>query len=131
MKNNFQKLSVDSKRSIKHLSKKAWRGIDASAEISLFEYDLIWKEKKDEFQFIHLCSHRKGFTFGWFKKTLDFAKEFSWVKWDEFLSFIGDSNFDEWNKLPFGHKISDLVSYYGIEHIFGTDYHEGFNVKFV
>ncbi len=131
MKNNSQNLSVDSKRSIKRLSEKAWRGIDASAEISLFEYDMLWKEKKDEFQFIHLCSHGKGFTFGWFKKNLDFLKEFSWVKWDEFLSFVGDSNFDEWNKkyLPF--KIYELVSYYGIENIFGSDYHEGFSVKFI
>lgn len=47
MKNNSQKLSVDSKRSVKRLSKKAWQGIDASAEISLFEYDMVWKEKKE------------------------------------------------------------------------------------
>ena len=131
MKNNSQKLSVDSKRYVKRLSEKAWQGIDACAEISLFEYDMVWKEKKDEFQFVHICSHRKGFTFGRFKKELDFLKEFSWVDWKEFLSYVGAETFEDWNKqyLPF--KIYELVSYYGIENIFGSDYHEGFHVKFI
>lgn len=131
MKNNSQKLSVDSKRYVKRLSEKAWHGTDVNLEISLFEYDLIWKEKKDKFQFVHICSHRKGFSFGYFKKNLDFLKAFNWVNWDIFLSSLGDINFDEWNKLPFGYKIFDLVNYYGIENVFGTDYYEGFNVKFV
>jgi len=131
MKNNSQNLSVDSKRYVKRLSKKAWQGIDASAKISLFEYDMVWKEKKDEFQFIHLCSHGKGFTFGWFKKEIDFAKEFSWVNWKEFLSSTGYETFEEWNKMGLPCKISDLVSYYGIENVFGSDYHEGFDVKFI
>lgn len=95
--------------------------------------NMIWsgKKKKNEFQFVHICSHRKGFTFGWFKKELDFLKEFSWVDWKEFLSFVGDSNFDEWNKQHLPFKIYELVSYYGIENIFGSDYHEGFEVKFI
>ncbi len=130
MKNNSQ-LSVDSKRSIKRLSKKAWQGTDANLETSLFEYDMVWKEKKDEFQFIHKCSHGKGYTFGWFKKNLDFAKEFNWVNWEGFLGWVGEKTFEEWNKLPFGQKINDLVNHYGIENIFGGDYHEGFDVKFI
>ena len=88
MKNNSQ-FSVDSKRSIKRLSKKAWQGTDANLETSLFEYGMVWKEKKDEFQFIHKCSHGKGYTSSWFKKNINFKREFNWIDWDKLLSFVG------------------------------------------
>lgn len=127
MKNNSQL----SERSIKRLSKKAWQGLDANLETSLFDYDMVWKEKKDEFEFIHLCSHGKGYSSSHFKKNLDFAKEFSWVNWKEFLSSTGYETFEEWNKMGLPVKLHDLKCYYGMENIFGSDYYEGFYVKFI
>lgn len=46
-------LNTNDLNSIKKLKEQGWAGIDASLEISLFEYGLVWKIEGDEIGFIY------------------------------------------------------------------------------
>jgi len=104
-------------------------GTDSSLEISLLEYGLLartWETKKDTYQFIYVTEWK------------DYAEPQSFnitvLSNDEINEIFDDLNDDsgllncvgmnetEWKDLNVTHKVSDLISYYGIENIFGTSY---------
>jgi hypothetical protein len=59
---------------------------------------------------------------------LDVQTEFDWANFDDVYSFAGMDSID-WNELELPQKISDLLSYYGYENIFGSSYWEGFEIE--
>jgi hypothetical protein len=36
---------------------------------------------------------------------------------------------EQWNAQPLTSKVSDLLSFYGFENVFGSSYWEGFEIK--
>lgn len=100
-------------------------GMDDNIETSLKEYGLAWIEAEDEYLFYYGIEYGEE---GWerfdccsLQKDLDFKDEYLFVDWDSINSFIGMS-FDD---MTFPQKISDLLSYYGYQNIFGETYYQG------
>lgn len=104
-----------------------WQGTDADLEISLLEYGCICRQLEnrsypDEYQVLH--RYHEGYDIGYFRDS-DFNDLIEGKDWlsieaaNEFLEFTG-MNKDEWKKLPFIHKFSDLTSYYSIENFNST-----------
>ena len=109
-------------------------GIDASLEISLKEYGIVWKTGKTETLFFYGIETNKGdynrFDHGNFSNDLDVKREFCWMNesdWKRFLDCIGQNSFDQWNAFALGTKLFDLVTYFGSENVFGSSYWEGFS----
>ena len=108
-------------------------GSDANIETSLKEYGLAWIETDTEYLFyygIQLEENECGaaenvkFDFCSFDKDLDVFKEFDWASFHKILSFT-DTSLEEFKTLSLPQKISDLVSYYGYENVFGSSYWVG------
>jgi hypothetical protein len=102
-------------------------GLDVNLEISLKEYGLAWKENENgEFTFIYGISYN-GEEYGRFS-TCDLSEsDIDWISEDDMkgvLSFVGMSESD-WKDAYWPMKVSDLVSYFGTENIFGSNYWEG------
>jgi len=118
-------------KTIPELEKEGFEGIDASLDISLYEYGLIWKETESEYEFIYgvgksAVGNYDAFLTASFPKTTDPREEFNWVYWDEVFSFVGadpDTYFEE-SDLP--RIIFDLKSFYGYQNVFGDSYVEPF-----
>ena len=112
--------------SIPLLKEQGFEGPDASLTISLFEYNLVWRDLGTETLFIYPvrpeCYDRATIA-----NDLDVEREYNWVNWDELMSFLGAEK-DEWLELPISRKIYDIVNFHGIENVFGTCYWEGFKV---
>jgi len=102
---------------------KKWYGIDASNEISLFEYGLIVRNMKNDLQ----CIYKKGdsFFYGWFDAS-DFFTE-SWVNLDDLCSFSG-CTIEDYKKDSLNFCF-DLLQYYGAENVFGGTYMNGYTEK--
>ena len=119
-------------RTFDELEKEGYEGSDASLQISLEEYGIIWKEEEKEYKFLFkFRPDLLRYDYGFFNKDLDLKKEFSWINdcdWASFFSYIGQTS-DEWNKLPLPNKITDLYGYWGAENIFGGTYHEGCEIE--
>ena len=108
-------------------------GIDASLEISLGEYGFAWKEESEDFKFYYgMCNDSQGnfitFDFCFFKKDLDVKKEFNWIDWKSFLSFIGLTE-KEFLSQGLPYQIFDLYNYFGFLNIFGDSYTEGILIE--
>ena len=112
---------------------KDFDGTDVDIETSLFEYGLIWTIEGDDYKFIYGvaqnvredeshcdCNYGK-FDYAFVAKNCDVFKEYDWADFDCVFDFCGMSKAD-WSKLPLPLKISDLLSYYGYENIFGSSY---------
>jgi len=110
------------------------KGTDDDIETSLKEYGLAWIETDTEYLFYYGIGYgplkdeyddgQEGYTkfdFCAFDKDMNIKEEFDWVDWDGINSYIG-MNFDD---MTFTQKISDLLSYYGYQEIFGSSYWEG------
>lgn len=109
-----------------------FQGVDKSLAISLDEYGLAWAENPEYPLDWHFCFKQSNgnFVLGfYFRKDLDIKKEFNWVNWKAFISFLGDgTSFKQWNKSDVPHKIFDLISYYGTLEIMGDSYQEGWQI---
>jgi hypothetical protein len=113
---------------------KDFSGIDISLEESLFMYGFVWKQlSQDKYLFVYrLCIDKDGnhvFCKSEFSIT-DFEDilNSSWFKMDNLLSILGLDK-ETWENCSFPQKVSDLVSGYGIDNIFGCDYENGFIIK--
>lgn len=107
-----------------------WEGMDADLEVSVTEYGLAWCrnehcETEQQLFFIYRqfgdlygCAYHKEVEADNIIKGKDWARERD-VK--SFLSTMGMTN-QEWLGLSHGQKVYDLVQYWGIENIFGSDY---------
>ena len=111
---------VDNLNSISKLIEQGFTGPDATLSISIFKYGMAWREiEGGQILFVHCHSSMAGrFDRTTFEKDLDVTKEFDWVRWPDFLRFVGIDA--EWFALPLTQKIFDLASYYGVEEIFGV-----------
>lgn len=117
---------VENLNSLDLLQRQGFHGSDASLATSLFEYGLAWRDLGTETLFIYSIGNGE-FERATMANNMDMAKEYSWAKIPAVTSSAG---MDEatWNALPLPHKIMDMVSYYGVEEIFGTSYHGGFKI---
>jgi hypothetical protein len=109
-------------------------GPDANIETSLKEYGIAWIEGPEDIIFYYGIQRDDTeyvqFDFCTIDKNLDLKKEYDWVDWNAFKSFVsadGQTDEDFWyvlhEVLPV--TIQYLVSYYGYEEIFGSSYWEG------
>jgi hypothetical protein len=106
-------------------STKKFIGTDACLETSLFEYGAICKPMpKDEY----FCIYNKNGMFATsYVKEHELNALICGTEWmtnkdiSEFIEFTGGTK-EEWFELPFIHKLTDLIRYYGSENILGTDY---------
>jgi len=113
-------------------------GVDASNEISLFEYGFICTQdakdctEQDEYFVVYLCFESEGeqkFDTGFIRESeLDsLVKGKDWMDNKDignFLEFVGcGDNINDWLNSTFENKFSDLLSYYGDQNIMGTTYY--------
>ena len=108
-------------------TKNQIEGIDVNLETSLKEYGLAWKENENgEFTFIYGIGYN-GEEYDRFS-TCDLSEsDIDWISEEDMrgvLSFVGMSE-SEWKEAYWPMKVSDLVSYFGTENIFGSNYWEG------
>lgn len=114
-------------KQFKIIKGKEFTGVDCSIEISLFDYGLIWKYEGDgEYRFIYGTSYNDESYFDVFDTAFlseeHFESNYDWIELDEVLQCVG-LTLDEWNERPFTDRIHDLISYYGVESIFGASYY--------
>jgi len=135
---------VDNLKTIPLLEAQGFVGIDASLDISLFEYDCIWREIPQELRdhpdedyiFVLSVGRVNNAPVNQFARVgmsvCDFESDTSWIddeSWNSFLSTYGISK-EEWMKLPYPVRISDLSRYFGYMNIFGMIIAEGaFTIK--
>ena len=100
---------------------KKWHGSDASNQISLFEYGLLCRETKNGLQVIYKNDDK--FSFGYFDPFYFWNDSF--VDMDELCNFSGVETPDYINDKEL--FMYDLVSFYGTENVFGTDYSVGYS----
>lgn len=111
---------------------RTWQGTDANKITSLFEYGLLmrWMPKQKCWQ----CVYRSGlntYSYGTVRdNTLEelFTKGWAAKYLESFLKFVGDS-WKEWQELSIYSRVSDFLTYFGSEELFGTDYSGGDNTK--
>ena len=108
---------------------RAFEGCDASLEISLFEYGLIWKQVGKDYKFIYgvgleaNTSDYNQFDYGFMAIDTNIKEECDWINdWTGILSFVGLTD-AEFMAMSLPQQISDLVAYYGYENIFGSSYY--------
>jgi hypothetical protein len=110
-------------------SYKNYTGIDASIEISLFEYGLIWNKNKncgqDEYYFIYdtyLKDKQDNKLFGSsYLSKQDLIDMFdSWAE-KSTIEYLTMESFDTWIE-SFPYCVYDMVHYYGTDNVFSTDY---------
>lgn len=108
-----------------------YEGLDVDLEISLFEYGLIWTIRENDYHFIYgIDLDDTGyikFSWGDIPINCDVQKEYDWAEFHEICDYVGMS-LDDWLALSLPLKINDLLSYYGYENVFGTDYWGGFEI---
>jgi hypothetical protein len=130
---------VDNLTTIPLLEFQGWEGSDASLEESIFFYDFAWRilpepnEDGDDTLFLYRIAGRKPRAFDRcsMSSKLDFAKEFNWIKaedWQSFFDTYGTVR-EAWEEQAFVMKIYDLFNYWGCENIFGSSYWEGFAIE--
>jgi len=101
-------------------------GPDDSVETSLCEYGIAWADMGDKYVIYYGISR-----FDWdcdynvfddaeVDKNINLVEDFDFDKDDlkSFLSYLG-MTLEEWSEIPLPHRISDLVSYWGHENLFG------------
>ena len=102
-------------------------GVDASLDISLYEYGLIWKETSSgEYNFIYGINSEDDeysfFDYGFMSiKDWDNMLNDSWFDLKAVESFSGD-------KLSFPYDVHTALQYHGYQNIFGESYREGFTI---
>jgi hypothetical protein len=111
-------------------TKFSFHGTDADNETSLLEYGLlVSNELHEDGSGTQFCVYRideNHFGTGHYKESEFDAiiKGEEWANEEDingFLSFVGTDK-NEWLNLSFVNKMSDLINYWGIENICGTDY---------
>jgi len=124
---------VENLDSIEKLRKAGFRGIDASLEISLFEYNMVWKDLGDgQWLFVHATPNTSGLPDDddmEFDSTPMSEQDLEWIedKLYDIASHTGVA-IGEWKSQPFCDRIYDAVSYLGFENIFGSSY-GGFKIE--
>jgi hypothetical protein len=100
--------------------KRGFIGIDASLEISLWEYGLIWKEFKKNWKKrgikkgeVLAIAYRYGYVdHGYFQK--QDLLDADWVEWPAVASCV-DLSVEELQEQSTGYLLFELIGYYGPE----------------
>ena len=124
---------VENLNTVSKLEQQGFEGTDVNLEISLFDYDIIWRELDGEYLFVYAMSGYgrdacRRFDRSTMRTDSDVKKEFDWVDWDALYGALGTDDVT-WSKLPLPVKISDLFLAHGYENIFGSSYWEGFAIE--
>ena len=113
---------------IEKYKKEGYEGCDASLEISLFEYGIIWKRDVDgdnDWLFIYnINEEEERYDCGW----IDKIDELDNLDFNEVARFCGMTK-EEWLKTELPRQVYDMFIYYGYENVFGSTYHGGFKIK--
>lgn len=108
----------------------AWTGPDADLETSLFDYKFVAKQRADKdypdewFVLYQISPNAYGTGHIREKDLDDLINGKDWMKEEDIertLSFVGMTK-DEWLKSDFIGKFGDLIGYWGVDEIMGTDY---------
>lgn len=114
---------------IKQLEKLGFEGIDASLEISLFEYRLAFRPTKESegYQFLFLIDGEDTFETAFYtKKDFETLINETWFDVPGFWGFADTNKTEMLERFP--HSMYEAFSYYGTENIFGSSY-GGFSLK--
>lgn len=107
----------------KKLVDLGYYGQDISLKISLFEYGLLGKfdEEKEQYDFIYKHFDSYSQVSLSLKEIKDFIN-MTWVNKQALFTYVGldEETFIDQDPL---YIISDLISYYGIDNIFGSGYY--------
>jgi hypothetical protein len=113
------------------MDKIEWEGTDADLEISLFEYGLICRPNPvfgDPNDWLCLYQVTEdAFNVGHYDEQ-SINKLLNGDEWaydsdiKSFLSFVGEETVEEFLKVPFVHKLSSLLNYWGCFNIFGSSF---------
>jgi hypothetical protein len=109
---------------------KKYQGTDADLETSLEEYGFVARPITVDYDDEYFVIYKMGdnqYGSGHIRETdLDnIVRGSEWADEDDIkslLDFVGLTK-EEWFELPFTHKFSDLVSYWGTDNVIGTDYY--------
>lgn len=105
-------------------------GVDNCIETSLFDYGLAWilSDCKTEYIFYYGISGDNGeyktFDSSFIAADIDIYKEYDWVNFEKIYSYTSTDKKD-FDTYSLTGQISDLLSYYGYENVFGSSYYEG------
>ena len=109
---------------------KNYQGTDADLETSLEEYGFVARPIKVDYEDEYFVIYKMGdnqYGSGHIRESeLDAIVNGSeWASEEDVASMLDTigATKEEWFKLSFTHKFSDLVSYWGTENIIGTDYY--------
>jgi hypothetical protein len=115
---------LDHPLTVASLEEAGWVGTDASLEHSLFEYDFAWRESEDgDIVFLYRVRGNQFDSVALDPK-INLYKEYSWCskkQWESFYDLHG-TTMEEWDELPFPHKMYDLYHAHGYDNIFGGSY---------
>lgn len=109
-----------------------FEGTDVDLETSMEEYGLLVSKETDK-NGQHACLYKHAyngtFDVGYLseKEVNNFLNE-SWFNKEDFLSYVGMTE-SKWIDMMFVNKVSDLLSYYGYENIFGSSYGDVFSTE--
>ena len=117
---------------ISTLKKNGFTGCDVNLNVSLFEYGFIFKQfkrttknfKKNDYLWFGVVTNDDGIfeEFDWCcLSPHSFYPDFVWIEMNMIYLYTGLSK-NEWDITPFEEKINTLMSYYGLENVFGSIY---------
>lgn len=104
-----------------------WHGLDASNEISLFEYGILFRKTTDGLQVIYKRYYSEDqfrYSYSYFDLN-DFEPGNTCLELEPVFSCY-DSTMEDYSNNP-EQFCSDLYSYYGDKNVFGTDYSGGYS----
>lgn len=127
---------IDNLVTIPLLEAQGFSGGDASLQISLFEYGIIWRKLSTDkpgtrplWLFVFNAGNSRDYPeHAAFAREVmeesDLERTFNWIKpaqWESLYDTHGGTTKEEWMSLPFPDRIADLYSYFGTENIFGAN----------
>jgi hypothetical protein len=116
--------NVDNLNTIEKLNSLGFEGDDVDLSIALEDYGLVWKKiNEDDYLFLYRISSDRNFDRVVMKES-KFDKDFDWINEEDVKSYC-----DLWDKISYPQKIATLLTYYGVENVFGTSYWEGFKIR--
>lgn len=118
---------MEGTRTIELLEKHGYEGPDAGLAISLFEYDIAWRNEGDTFKFIFRRPNGK-FGCSSIRKDVDPQHEWGCVDYAALAATMG-TTVAQWLTQPLTQQVQELMLYHGQNNVFGTQSGEGFEIE--
>ena len=100
------------------LEKEGFQGVLETLVESFYDTGLIWKEKKNSFEFLYESDTCKGIAL--FEKGVNLARLYKDLDWDTLFSYLGIYE-EYFFEMPIPIQIYQLCDFYGIENILRFD----------